>query len=302
MASLVTIFIVLTALIGWLAYSAWDDYGNAFVEYTDKSSQLGKLSQQKPFPNKSNLTKLDQALSRQKSELGLLVKELQRYTVPAYGELVKAKPQDRPQQFQDALRKEVTRIKSLATGSGATLPPGFYLGMEEFENKPPSVEESLNLAKQLTILNWLADNLVAKKGIIIAEFSRMGSDATPSGVKKESVRKPVAASATKTTIPYETISTIRISFRGNQNSFRELINTVSSAPYFLLIEGIQVQNSSGEPPLRNVTTQAPEPNTTGIDTTQRLPIVVGRELLNVSMKIRALEFPESLQSPEPLVK
>ena len=303
MASLVAVFIVSTALLGWLAYTAWDDYGIAFAEYTEKSSQLAKLSQQKPFPNKANLTKLEKTVAQQKSELKTLVNELQRYTVPAFGNLGKVKLQDRPQQFQDALRNEVTRIKTLAANSGATLPPGFYLGMEEYENKPPSAEESLNLAKQLTVLSWLGDTLATKKGLIIAEFSRPGTETAASGAKRESVRKAAAAAPPpKPTSPYETISNMRVSFRSNQSSFRELINSLSSAPYFLLIEDIQLQNSSGEPPRRNAAPQAAEPTPIGGDAVQRLPIVVGRELLNVSMKARALEFPDSPQFTEAAAK
>jgi hypothetical protein len=307
MASLAATFIVLTSLIGWLAYTAWDEYGIAFAEYTAKSSQLTKLSQLKPFPNKANLTKLDKAIAQQKSELKTLVKELQRYSIPAFGDLGKAKPQDRPQLFQDALRKEVTRIRSLAANTGATLPPGFYLGMEEYENKPPSAEESLNLAKQLSVLSWLGEILAAKKEIIIADFSKAATEPSTNGAKKDSARRPVIAANTspilaKPTAPYETVSNIRISFRSTQTSFRELINSLSSAPYFLLIEGIQLQNSSSEPPRRSAAPQVAEPNAGGSDAIQRLPIVVGRELLNVSMKVRAMEFPDSAQPAETTAK
>lgn len=305
MASLAGVFIVSTTLLGWLAFTAWDEYAIAFADYTDKSSQLAKLSQLKPFPNKTNLSKLEKMVVQQKGELGTLLKEMQRYNVPAFGDLGKAKPQDRPQQFQDALRKEVTRIKTTAANSGAALPPGFYLGMEEYENKPPGVEESLELAKQLTVLSWLGDTLVTKKGIIIAEFSRAATETNVNGVKRESVRKPLAAapsSTPKPSTPYQTVSNMRVSFRSNQSSLRELINSLSSAPYFMLIEGIQLQNSSSEPPRRNAAPQVTEPNPGAGDAIQRLPIVVGRELLNVSLKVRALEFADSAQPAEPSLK
>ena len=299
MASLAVAFLLSTALLGWLAFTAWDEYSIAFAEYTDKSSQLAKLSQLKPFPNIDNLAKLEKAFAEQRDGLKALVKELQRFAVPVFGDLGKVKPQDRPQQFQDALRKEVTRIKALAATSGATLPPSFYLGMEEYENKPPGADESLNLAKQLTVLSWLGEILVAEKGIIIAEFSKAAAEVVPNVTKKELARKPLASAPTPTPVAkptsYETISNIRISFRSNQSSLRDLVNSLSSAPFFLLIEGIQLQNSSGEPPRRNAAPEAPGPNPSEGDAVQRLPIVVGRELLNVSMKVRAMEFPESAQ-------
>lgn len=80
------------------------------------------------------------------------------------------------------------------------------------------------------------------------------------------------------------------------------MNSIASAPYFLVIENLQLQNSVAEPPRRDTSSEAPQSPTDGQSTAQRLPIIVGREQVNVSMKIRFLEFNREQFSPETPVK
>lgn len=289
-AALAAFLILATGALGWFVYSSWDDYASAQAEYASKSAQLSGLSHKKPFPNEENLAKVTDNLNQEQSDLEKLNKTLESYRVPSFNNLDKVKPQDLPQKFQDALRTEVTRIKSLATSSGTTLPPGFYLGLEEYENSLPQPEETLSLAKQLTVLSWMAETLTTQKGMILTEFTRIAAKQVP---KKEASGspKPPASSATESiSLPYQSAGTIRVSFRSNQGSFRDIVNSLSSSPYFLLIEGIQLQNTSMEPPRRDAAVQGADPTLAGTNGLQRLPIIVGRELLNISLKIRVLEF------------
>jgi hypothetical protein len=103
---------------------------------------------------------------------------------------------------------------------------------------------------------------------------------------------------------FELIGSMRASFRCDQSSLYELVNEISSSPYFLLIETIQLQNSVAEPPRRSAPSQQgpqTQGNAVSQNQVQRLPIIVGRELINVSLKIRSLEFPapEKRQPPSP---
>jgi hypothetical protein len=288
-ASLAAFFVIATGLLGWLVYSSWDDYASAQAIYTATASKLAGISHRKPFPNEANLASLTDLLSRKQTDLEKLNKALQAYTIPTFNNLDKVKPQDMPQLFQDALRNEVSRIKSLASASGTTLPPGFYLGLEQYENTLPQQEETLSLARQLTVLSWMAEALTTQRGLILAEFSRVTATSPSKKDAKNSASKP-SPSVADIQPPYQSIGTMRISFRCNQGSFREIINSISASPYFLLIDGIQLQNTSTEPPKRDVATQSPDPSPGGTNAVQRLPIVVGRELLNISLKIRTLEF------------
>lgn len=294
-ASLLAFLILGTLILGFLAYQAWDEYGTASAEYTSKASQLSKLSQTKPFPSKDNLSKLAATITTEQSSMDALVKYLQKYQAPTFADIFKAKPQDRPQRFQDALRNEVTRIKSLATNIGATLPPGFYLGLDEYESRPPSQDNLQLLSKQLTVLSWLGELLATHKDLILSEFSRSTPETSP---KKDSLKKTPLAVSVKVSTPYETTCEIKLSFRCNQGSFREIVNTISTAPYFLIIDQLHVTNTSPAPPKRD--TPTPNPNSTtaldGSTPITRLPIIVGQELLDISLTLRGLEFPDQESS------
>ena len=290
-ACLLASLILGTLILGFLAYQAWDDYGTASADYTSKASQLLKLSQPPkpfPFPSQDNLSKLEATITTEQSQLDALVKYLQKYQVTTFADIGNAKPQDRPQRFQDALRNEVTRIKSLATNTGATLPPGFYLGLDEYENRLPTQDDVQLLSKQLTVLSWLGELLATHKDLILSEFSRSTAETSP---KKTSPAVPV-----KVSTPYKDACGMKVSFRCSQGSFREIVNAVSTAPYFLIIDQLLVHNTSSEPPRRDtpLPTAAPAPD--GSIPIQRLPIIVGRELLDISLKLRGLEFSDQ-ESP-----
>jgi hypothetical protein len=293
-ASLGAFFVLATAGLGWLAYSAWDDYATSQGEYLAQSSKLTNLSHKSPFPNQANLTRFRTNLDNAQKNLDKLRLTLGGYRIRAFNNLDKAKPQDAPQLFQDALRNEVLRIKSIATTSGATLPPGFYLALEEYENKLPQPEETLSLAKKLSILSWTAETLVSQKGLILTDFA---SVVAPQSSKKEPARKTLATTESSPP-PFKIFDTMRIGFRCNQGSFREIVNAISSAPWFLLIDGIQIQNTSMEPPHRDAVNPSGDPHDTS-NSTQKLPIIVGREQLNIVLKIRSLEFPAS-EIPSPV--
>lgn len=294
-------FLLITGALGWMTFDAWDGYSTAAQNYSDVAGKLAKLHQQNPFPSEASRIKLGADLERKQASLENLTKALQSYRVPVFKELDKAMPQNRPQLFQDALRSQVTAVKNSAASKGVTLPPGFYLGMEQYENRPPTPDETLQLAKQLTVLNWIAERLVSRESLILSEFSRT----LPSSPARSSelTKKPTPALEEKGKTPYETIGSVRASFRCDQGSLRELLNSISSSPYFLVIESIQIQNSVTEPPRRNSPNQ-PEaqqpPTPVGQTPAQRLPIIVGREQMNVSLKIRFLEFPpQPQQSQQP---
>ena len=288
--SLAAAFLLLAGGLGCLTWWAWSDLEAATADYRSKEGDLGQLSKQKSFPSEANKKLLAETLAHRSAELETLRKELLQFRPAPFGEIEKAKPQDRPQRFQDALRGEVTRVKYLAAASEATLPPSFYLGLDEYENKPPLPDQVPALAKQLSVLSWLASTLVAGKGTIIAEFARAQP---PPAKKEESSTRRLASNPQPSSAVSETVCGIRLTFRSSQTAFRELVNSISSAPYFLVIQSLQIQNSSTEPPRRTeVQPQTPD-RAAETNSIQRLPIIVGRESLNISMKLGALEFPDA---------
>jgi len=296
-ASLVGGFVVITLILGYLTWSAWDDYSTVGADYAAKSSKLAELAKHKPFPDQTNLRKLTETLGQQQLDLDKLRMELERYRIAPAIDLENTKPQDQPQQFQDALRKQVTDIQSEASSSGSTLPSPFYLGFEEYENRVPDPEETPALAKQLTLLAWIAKHLVDQKGVVVTEFSRVSADAA---AKKEAatgkkplppqlgMKKPEAPTA------YQSVGTAKVSFHCSQPAFRGLIKDLMSGRYFVVIENIQIQNSSQEPPRKGGQAGTPEtPTEAGAGASQRLSIIVGQETVNVSMTLRGIDFPNT---------
>lgn len=293
------VFVALCSLAGWYAYSSWDDYSTATTSFSDATSKLTNLEKKNPPPTENNLALLGKSLDAEQSELNDLVASLRQYRIPSFHGIEKAKPQDAPQLFQDALRAQVTKIKTCASTTGATLPSGFYLGLEDYENRLPTPEDTIALAKQLTVFNWISEQLIGHSGVIVAEFSKI---ATPSSLQTSKSTKPLpAAPASKSPPPYENPANLRVSFRGDQGSLRDILNAFSKAPYFLVIETLQLQNTVTEPPRRDTVQQqsvqaTPQPATEGLtNAVQRIPIVVGREEVNASLKIRILDFPERQQ-------
>lgn len=299
-ASLAAAFLLCTSIAGWMTFGAWERYATAYQEYADSVAKLTKLNQQNPFPSEANRTQFQSTLVREQAEIDNLLKSLQAYRIPAFNDLEKAKPQDRPQLFQDALRSQVTAVRTAATANGVTIPLGFYLGLEEYENRPPSPEEAPKLSRQLTALNWIAEKMVSRQGLILSEFSMALPATTTKPV--ETLKKTPPPAEYKSRAPYETLGSIKTSFRCDPSFLRDFLNDISSAPYFFVIESIQVQNSVGEAPRRNAPAQPGTQTPVAADgqaPVQRLPIIVGRELINVSLKIRFLEFPPP-QPQQPL--
>jgi hypothetical protein len=280
--SLVLAFVIGSTAVGYLVWNSWDNYATVTAEYSSKAAQLDLLSKSTIFPSKRNLEKLEKTLSQDQANLEKLQQALQIYRIHPFGTFDKVKPQNQPQYFQDSLRAEVTTIRTLAINSSSTLPPTFYLGLDEFENRLPQPEQLPTLSKQLTVLDWLGKTVVGLKNVVIEEFTLVTpKEQSPVGQKQPS---------TISNLPYASLGSVRITLRCGQGTFRELINALSTAPHFLIIEDIKVQNSVGEPPLKNSAPTVEQPAEGGA-TVQRLPIIVGRESLNVTLKIRMIDFP-----------
>jgi len=299
------VFLLLSAIAGWFAYNAWDDYSAAMQGYSDAASKLSRMAKQSPAPSEANLLQLGKTMEAEQSSLNDLLGALRKYRIPAFSGVEKAKPQDAPQLFQDALRAQVTKLKTQAAANGATLPSGFYLALEEYENRLPLPDDAVPLAKQLTVFNWISERLIAHSGLIIAEFSRV-SAGSPQTAKTE--RKPLPApTAQKSELPYESPASLKVSFRCDQGSLREILNSLGQSPYFFVIDSLQLQNTVTEPPRRDSSVQqatqpAPSPGADGQTAVQRIPIVVGREQINASLRIRILEFPESAPNQQGTAK
>jgi hypothetical protein len=300
-----SVFVILAGVGGWFAYGSWDDYSAATQTYSDAAAKLAKLAKQSPPPNEANLSKLGKTIDDEQTALNQLLGTLHQYVISPFASLEKAKSQDAPQLLQDALRAQVTKLKGAATANGATLPSGFYLALDEYENRLPAPDDAISLAKQLTVFNWISEHLISHPGLIIAEFSKVVSAAAQN--PKTDRKALPSISAPKSELSYESPATLKLSFRCDQGSLREILNSFSQSPYFLVIDSLQLQNTVTEPPRRDSAGQQPAQPPSGApqdgqSSGQRIPIVVGREQINASLRIRVLEFPDRQQNPPKAAK
>jgi hypothetical protein len=301
-AVLSAVFLSFCGVAGWYAFSSWDDYSVAMQSFTEAKSKLNLMAGKTPPPTDKNLALLEKSKDADQDGLNSLLSFLKQYKIPAFHDIEKAKPQDEPQFFQDALRAQVTKLKTAAGTAGATLPSGFYLALEDYENRLPSPEDTVELAKQLTVFNWVCEQLISHPGLIVAEFSKTASAPTTPSARND--RKPQPTAAIKPA-PYWNPANLKVSFRCNQGSLRDIINSFSKAPYFLVIDNLQLQNTITEPPHRDNSQHQPvkaSVNPSGDGQTipvQRIPIVVGREEINVSLRIRVLDFAERQEKTTP---
>jgi hypothetical protein len=300
-----TLFLAFALLLGALLAFTQSRMEEASADYASKTSKLLSFSKQALSPSPENVARLEGILESDRRELESLEGQLQRFRIQPFGDLDKNKPQDQPQRFQDALRGQVNAIKAQAAHYGAELPAGFYLGLGEYENRLPSPEASLRLAKQLTVLDWMAQKIALTHGMRLVEFSC----ASPEGASKKQQQAQSAAQGTKKQAtppqpktmkqetpavppPYSILGSLKLGLTCAQEDFQRLIHEISSgsAPYFLVIEDLRIQNSVKEAPKRNASRTESSKASPSPGGTRRLPTVVGRESVNVVMLLRMIEF------------
>jgi hypothetical protein len=300
-----TLFLAFALLLGALLAFTQSQMEEASADYASKTSKLLSFSKQVLSPSPENVAKLEGILERDRRELESLEIQLQRFRIKPFGDLDKNKPQDLPQKFQDALRVQVNAIKAQAAQNRVELPQGFYLGLGEYENRLPSPEATLRLAKQLTVLNWMAQKISITRGIRLVEFSfpspegtskkpQQAQSATQGTKKQASVSQPKPTKQDPPVVPppYSVLGSLKVGLTCAQEDLQNLINDISSgnAPYFIIIEDLRIQNSAKEVPKRNAPKTEASKSSPSPGGVRRLPTVVGREAVNAFMLLRMIEF------------
>lgn len=239
------VFLIMAGALGWFVYGAWDDYAAALAERNAASSKLNLLLNQNPHPSEQNLLSVSKAVDADRAALDALLGKLFSYRIPSFAHLDEAKPQDAPRLFQDALRAEVTKERAAADNTGVRYSPTFYLGLEEFENRLPQTSEIDSLSRQLSVYSWLAQKIFSHRDLVLLEFAK---ETIVPPLKSLPLSKKPNGTAKADTKPWMTLGTVKVTLECDQGSFRDLLNTVSQAPYFLIIDSLQLQNTAKSPP------------------------------------------------------
>jgi len=251
---------------GYFLFDAYSRYQTEAAAFEEQRLALGRLQDNKPFPNEENVR-----LAREEVDgaRGIL-EEIGRSLNVKLTALT-------PQAFQDQLREKVNDIASRAAANGVTLGEGFYLGFEAYETQPPPAEAAAPLALELQAIHTVASILVEAKVQQIASITRrpLVSESAPraSGEKNKK--------AAENDLPDLVLAPFDVSFAAEQSAFRIAFNRILEVDPPVFVRLIGVDNSAPAAPAKNAEAGETEPD-------GMLKPVLGREVAIVNLRLAAV--------------
>lgn len=274
--------------LGYFAYSQSSSLSEQTLQYEAQVQKLQTLQSRKPYPSEENLTEAQKAFEAYKAEVETLQKEVAKRQL--------ALKEVTPQEFQDRLRKVVSEVEAKAKEQGVQLPDGFYLGFEEYRTNLPPQELTSQLARQLDVISELVNRLIDLRvsgisSIVRTPLSTGGGEGERQGGRGGSREASTASSIAKQ--PFD------ITFTGEQGKFRQLFNGLINTDQFLIVRALKLQNSNPQgPPRKTATSETenapamttipglePEENSTPSGPQRHLSIIVGREIVEATLRI-----------------
>ena len=293
LAGFLAVMLVGIGGLGFLVYSAYGRYSTVDDQYKTQVTELKRLEALAPYPEQANQTKYEEL----RKSYALAVRDLQT-TLASY-EPAPENPPPTPLQFQDRLRKAVEDTVSSAQAAGVDIVPKekFYLGFEQYSGTPPDAAATPLLASELNAINDLVAILLKnkhiealisiKRGPVPGEAGSATAATAPAAPGRPAV--PVAA-------PLVTKYPIEIAFTALPNSFREILNTITSSKRLYVIRAVQIKNQMDKGPARateptpgtgSANAVSPDPNAAPLPEKgpPALRYVVGQERLDVTLRI-----------------
>ncbi len=286
--------------LGFLLYTALGRYTAVDERYKTQVAELKRLQALPPYPDQANQVKYEEV----RKNYAQTVRDLQ--TSLANYEPAPENPPPTPLQFQDRLRREVEETLAQAQTAGIEMPKErFYLGFEQYSGTPPDVAATPLLSSELNAITDLVKILIQSKHItalsyikrspVPGETGLFGATATP---VTPAAGKPGAAAPAPLVVKYP----IEVAFTALPNSFREVLNAITTAQRLYIVRAVLVKNEMDKGPSRTLATvtdpaapgaapaapAAPlDPNAPPLPDKGPPPLryVVGQERLNVVLRI-----------------
>jgi len=285
-AGLAVVTLVLAGVAAFFLSQAMGDYSTASSDYLEAVKKLHALQNRSPYPSEENLKQTKALASQYQTTLSTLRAQLAEMQTPLNLEI-------KPQQFQDDLRTAVNQIAERAAANGVALPKDFYLGFGQYANNLPSEKAAPYLARELVIIKQVVNEFIDFKIKSLDGLERrlLPQEAT-APVPAGHAAKGASTSSVLDRNPFE------ISFTAEQAKFRVAFNSLLNADQFLLVRAVDVANSNPEGP-----TVAQPDKTNGMpaagnsangnggpETPPDLNVVLGRELVKVTMQVEIIDF------------
>ena len=296
LSGFLAVMLVGVAGLGYLLYSAMGRYTAVDDQYKTQVTELKRLQALQPYPDQPNQAKYEEI----RKTYAQSVRDLQ--TMLAAYEPPPENPPPTPLQFQDRLRIAVEETVGTAQRAGVELPKEkFYLGFEQYSSTPPDPAATPLLSQELNAINDIVAVLLRNKHIeALASIKRgpvPGEAGGPgSAPPTPAPGKPAAPVAAPLVVKYP----VEFEFTALPNSFREILNSITTANRLYIVRAVLVKNQMDKGPARALATGpdpaggpgpgpgAPaDPNAPPLPDKgpPRLQYVVGQERLNVILRI-----------------
>jgi len=265
----------------YFAYSAHSSFSEKAEAHEASVATLNRLRSARPFPDKNNLEAVTGEVQQTKQLLARLSSVIREQSAPLDTSLT-------PQKFQDVLNAKVGELAKQAAQKGTVIVDDFYLGFDEYRTQPPSPAAAPLLGQQLeSIAN--VTSLIINAGVSeISSVERQRLPAESSPPPGEADQSPLQASPV-TMIPFD------ISFVCNHSAFRSAFEAVVSATPLVFIRLVSVANSQPAPPPK--APPAAEISAAEEAPVERIPVLFGRETLNVKLRLASVSATPTSAQP-----
>lgn len=295
LAGVAAVCLVGSVVLGYLIFQAASSYTASSEACTEAIAKLHTLQNKAPFPSEANLKAIQSGLDDYAKSINDLRSQLAKMEVPLDTKIT-------AQQFQDGLRSAVNDIRSKAETNGVKLPANFYFGFDQYQTQVPTEYAAPFLHRQFRVIQSIVERLVDFKVASIDGIARaslpqeLGTGAPTSGKEKKEASEVVVSRA-----PFD------IAFSAEQGKFRVAFNSLLGADQFLVIRSLGIQNSNPQAPSKKNTESASSPQRAAAGVVggqfpppnkdqESLRVILGRELLKVTLRLEILDFPEAVAS------
>ncbi len=291
-AGIVAICVVVTGVFSYLIFQSVSAYSISSEEYTTAVAKLHTLQNKVPFPSDANLKAIQSGLDAHASRINNLRFQLAKMEAPLDEKIT-------PQQFQDGLRTAVNDLRIKAEANGVKLPANFYFGFDQYQTQVPTEHAAPFLHREFLVIQSIIGRLVDFKVASVDGVTRQplpqeapAAGTVAPGAPAGAPKKADSAEPVLLRFPFE------ISFSAEQGKFRVAFNSLLGGDQFLIVRSLEIQNSSPVAPAKKGAEASVAPNpfaangaTPGKDQ-KTLQVILGRELLKVTLRLEMLDFIE----------
>ncbi len=180
-------------------------------------------------------------------------------------------------EWKRLLGEKRDEILALAAANNVTLPEVFYMGFERYRALSPAEEATYHLGIQLMAIHELMKMTLLSGAVEFNEVNRVFAEDQANAIGGDGLAA-VLASGPK---DWYTIYPFELKFNGVAVSVTELVNQISSSPYFFVIRSVDVENEKTSVPRKTeVKGQA-----TGEGALKNIIPIVGQENIKVSIRV-----------------